>query len=277
MNCQDVQGQLSEYVDLSLSASQLALIEEHFVACSDCREEAELLAESVRQVSSLPLLDTPLGFTQRVMSHVGEADLQLGFWQKFLLPLSGKMPVPALALVIVSVLGIYLVQKEPPQQHFASAPATPSPVEQESTPAPAGTLMQAEDSVVTHSKLAPTEKRSVPPARSVLEPGLPQKNTDKSEVPSAAPRVDAIPPASSAAPTTTEPSFKPTPVVSGNQNSGSTPFPKPEADVPPVFRFPTLEPFADLELILRRHVNVPADMGGAGIKREAGQTPLRPI
>ena len=121
MNCQEVQAQLSEYVD---DGARLMLVEEHLAVCPPCREEAEFLGESIREVAALPWVDTPLGFTQRVMSHVREAETEPGFWRRVLLPLTGKMPAQATALVIVGFLGIYLLQKEESHKPLTSTPAT---------------------------------------------------------------------------------------------------------------------------------------------------------
>ena len=54
MNCDEIQAQLSEYLDRSLGAAPMALVEEHLAACPSCREETELLSETISQVAVLP-------------------------------------------------------------------------------------------------------------------------------------------------------------------------------------------------------------------------------
>jgi anti-sigma factor RsiW len=146
MNCQDVQGQLSDYLDLSLSAARRALIEGHLAACPPCSEEAELLGESIRQVAALPALDMPLGFVQRVMSCVREEETPQGFWQRFLLPLSGKLPIQATAVVVAGFLGVYLLQNEQPQQQISQT----------------AQMMTAADNPTQDSAPPTAEKPSVP-------------------------------------------------------------------------------------------------------------------
>ena len=67
MTCPEVQLLLSEYIEKSLDTIRLKAVESHLLACSGCRAETEGLMDCVRQISDLPLLDPPMGFTQRVM------------------------------------------------------------------------------------------------------------------------------------------------------------------------------------------------------------------
>jgi predicted anti-sigma-YlaC factor YlaD len=57
MNCEEIQAQLSEYLDRSLGAAPMALVEEHLAACPPCREETALLRETIGQVAALPSVD----------------------------------------------------------------------------------------------------------------------------------------------------------------------------------------------------------------------------
>ncbi|MGH7926318.1 MAG: zf-HC2 domain-containing protein, partial [Candidatus Binatia bacterium] len=213
MNCQEVQTQLSDYLDLSLGPTRLVLLKEHLEACSPCREEAELLSESIRRVAVLPLLETPLGFTQRVMSQVRETETQSSFWQRLLLPLSGKMPVPATALVIVGILGIYLLQKQEP--HRQLAPATEvitadankqgsAPLTESESSAPANPPVAQPDSSLAQPSA------SMPSADQRLQPGR-RDETRRRLANAVLPPSSSPPVPSSSAPEPSEPAIRPTP------------------------------------------------------------------
>jgi predicted anti-sigma-YlaC factor YlaD len=100
MNCDEIQAQLSEYLERSLGAVPMALVEEHLAACAPCREETELLSETIGQVAGLPVVEPPPGFTQRVMAHVREIEPQPELWQRLFLPLRQKLPVQVTALAL---------------------------------------------------------------------------------------------------------------------------------------------------------------------------------
>src|SRR5215467_13435655 len=116
MNCEEVQAQLSDYLEKTLSAADLNIIEAHLSACAPCRMETDYLSECIHQVASLPMVDPPVGFTQRVMARVHEIDETPSFWQRWLLPLRIKIPVQATAVILVGILAVYLLEKEPPKK-----------------------------------------------------------------------------------------------------------------------------------------------------------------
>ena len=116
MNCQEVQARLSDYLETSLKGAAPEGIETHLSACAPCRMEMEALAEYIRQMASLPTLDPPLGFTQRVMARVREIDERPGLWERWLSPFRLQIPIQATALVLVGILAVYLLEKEPPQK-----------------------------------------------------------------------------------------------------------------------------------------------------------------
>jgi hypothetical protein len=289
MNCQEVQAQLSDYVDLSLKDAQVALVHEHLAICSPCREEAELLGETIREVAALPVVETPLGFTQRVMSHVREIDAQPTFWQRFFI---GKIPARATALVAVGIFAVYLLQTEEPHRQSAPAPesTTTGSLKQESTPPK------------TVDAGAPSAPASSPVERSPAQ--LEARITTSEQARSVQPlerrrrAEDPAPPTLGNAPlaaSTVEPTVRATPIISGTTivtsapaQPGNAPAAVSVSSEPDIMAHrstgPIIEPFADLELVLRRHAAQPAGDGtGAMRKTESNQgvaerqTPPRPI
>jgi hypothetical protein len=271
MNCQEVQGQLSDYVDLSVSAAQSLLVEEHLAVCPPCREEAELLGQSIREVAALPWVDTPLGFTQRVMSHVREVETQPSFWQRFFPPFNGKIPAQATALIIVGFLGIYLLQREETHQPLTPAPESPTAgaMKQDSAPLIKNEPGGSESSEVARFENSLTQKTpQIAPSRSRPQSGRQTESRRGAEDP-ASPRVGSSPTTPFSAPPATEPPLRVKPIVSGTSvvttpaqpNSGAAPFTaQPDSDNAGLRATPAaIELFADLELILRRHTTPPAE------------------
>jgi hypothetical protein len=297
MNCQEVQAQLSDYADRSLSAAQLVLVEEHFAACAPCREEAELLNESIRQVVALPALETPLGFTQRVMSHVREIETQPSFWQRFI-PLSGKIPAQATALVIVAFLGIYLLQKEEPELGLPPAAETTNAdggLQQDGAPAPKGDYNAPEK--------APTAQTERPQTRSATQTAVSTQReqsgaTEERRRPVENPASIAtsnLPRHSFSASPSAEPTVRATPVISGTpvfsagslQPGGSAstfPFPADAESIGSRAAPPAIEPFADFEVIVRRHRTPPTEprddaaavLRKAEVSQNAADRPVTP-
>jgi hypothetical protein len=86
----------------------------HVISCALCRAESSELADCVRQVASLPEIDPPLGFAQRVMAHVRDIEPAPSLWQRLMLSLTRRAPVRATALAVVAIGAIALYQKEQP-------------------------------------------------------------------------------------------------------------------------------------------------------------------
>jgi len=132
MTCAEAQLLLSEYIEKSLDTIRLKAVESHLLACPGCRAETEGLMDCIRQISDLPLLDPPIGFTQRVMAHVREMETRPSWWRRVLAPVRVRVPIEATALVLVAVLAVFLYQKESPiSENGASRaipPTLPSPL-----------------------------------------------------------------------------------------------------------------------------------------------------
>jgi hypothetical protein len=116
MNCEEVQAQLSDYLEKALPTADVKIIEAHLSACALCRMETDHLSECIHQVASLPIVEPPIGFTQRVMAHVREINEKPNFSERWLFPLRIKIPLQATAILVVGILAVYLLKKEPPEK-----------------------------------------------------------------------------------------------------------------------------------------------------------------
>ena len=121
MKCDEVQAQLSEYLETQLGRVAFRAIESHLALCAHCAETFADLAQCRSLIAALPQVDPPVGFTTRVMAHVREAAVKPPWWQRLLLPAPLRLPISATAIVIISVLSVYLVQREPGEKSVISS------------------------------------------------------------------------------------------------------------------------------------------------------------
>lgn len=134
MNCEEVQEYLSDLLDKSLGVERAEEIEAHLTSCSLCREEMARLAECRRLVSSLPEVEPPVGFANRVMTEVLEAAREPSFLERLFLPFKIKIPLQAAAVVLIAVLAAYIYQKEPvPRESAVTFPPESSSEKQKET------------------------------------------------------------------------------------------------------------------------------------------------
>jgi hypothetical protein len=138
MNCQEAQARISEYLDSSLGATQLAIVQSHLASCPSCQEEAALLKETIEQVAALPSMDPPLGFNQRIMARVRDVEMQRGYWERMFWAFRRAVPIHATALVAVGILGVFLWAR----QEWQTAPTLSSSQHPSNTTAPEAITVQ---------------------------------------------------------------------------------------------------------------------------------------
>lgn len=283
MKCEEVQAQLTEYLERTLGIEALAPIEEHLADCTRCRVETELLGECIRQVAALPIIEPPPGFVQRVMVRVRETEARPGIWQWLMLPLRVKIPIQATAVLMVGILGIYLLQKEEPHKQSKTGLETKAAdtVIDKSAPATKSenTVLakRADDQPVKalQEQFAPS---SLPPPQTT--PSRNRTSTAENQAPKNSPPTPAASSDATRATSVTNlsqerrgGSLRPAPEPGGNTGAaisgtpvannsssqlGGSPFTFSfpfESDSGAALRSmsPAIEPFADYELVLRRH------------------------
>jgi len=114
MNCEEVSKHLTEYLDKTLDTAMTTRVATHIISCALCRAESSELADCVKQVASLPSIDAPLGFAQRVMAHVHDMNPKPSLWQRLMMPLTSRVPLRATAFALVALGAIVLYQREQP-------------------------------------------------------------------------------------------------------------------------------------------------------------------
>lgn len=126
MNCEDIGLQLSAFLDQTLDGEYFRNVREHLAGCRCCSEELAGLAECRRLVSSLSVVEPPVGLVTRVMAEVREAANRPGILQRLFSPVRLKMPLQAAAVVLIGILSVYLYQKND-AGNMTPAPVAPEP------------------------------------------------------------------------------------------------------------------------------------------------------
>jgi hypothetical protein len=127
MNCQEVQLQLSGYLEKSLDAIRVKGVETHLASCPFCRAEARGLSDCIALVADLPSVEPPAGFAPRVMAHAREFELEPRLLQRLLGVLGSTAPIQATAVLLVGVLAVLMYQKAPGLRDGSISELTPPP------------------------------------------------------------------------------------------------------------------------------------------------------
>lgn len=205
MTCDEVREAFSDLYDRALSEPSLAALNRHLDGCPACRAEWTAFRRAVQVVTDLGGAEPSPGFAARVRQHA-EA---LPAWQRALhwlfLPLHVKVPIQALALVLVAFAGLLLYQRSPElRREIEPRPSSPPPVAQQAPVpgAPPTTDEAGRAAAGARPPVAvPKAEQAVPPAppRSAVAPPPqvplePEKEHDPSAVRDQAKEKKAGPP-----------------------------------------------------------------------------------
>jgi hypothetical protein len=123
MECREVQKKLSAYIEKVVSPKQKALIDAHLKGCKQCKRALADLKKAVDYVQKLEEVEPPAWLKQKVMARVrAEAEAKRGVLQKLFYPFHIKIPLEAVALLLVAVGTIYIFKSIQPQMQLAQAP-----------------------------------------------------------------------------------------------------------------------------------------------------------
>src|SRR6266481_5237218 len=113
--CQDIQAELSAYVDGELSPPQRAVVEAHLASCPHCQQELAELKTLVLGVAALPKLEPAPRFLADVRRKIaGGEKPEPMTWQEYLFrPFWLKVPLGVAALVAIAAFVTRLGQPMP--------------------------------------------------------------------------------------------------------------------------------------------------------------------
>jgi len=129
MRCQDVRSQLSTYLENELEAAQRRVVEDHVRQCVRCQGELVLLQRTIALLRGLDEVEVPPSLSTAIQAGVrprrGRWWREVASWLFF--PIHVKLPIQAVALLLVSLGAVYLYRSAP---EFSPQP----PVTTESAP-----------------------------------------------------------------------------------------------------------------------------------------------
>jgi anti-sigma factor RsiW len=116
MNCNEIDNRLPAYLEYLLSPEEQKSIAGHLASCPHCSRALADLKETERLLRGLEEVEPPPFFEQRIMARVREeAGRKQGILRRLFYPLHIKVPIQALATLLVAVLAFYVYQTGDPE------------------------------------------------------------------------------------------------------------------------------------------------------------------
>ncbi len=190
MECDNVRENLSAYLEGLLSQEDKVRIEEHLRSCAVCSAELIDLTKTVEHIRGLEEVEPPAWMTQKIMAKVREEGQgKKRILQRLFYPLHVKLPLEAVAALLVVGLALYIYRDISPEMRLAKAPM------EESSPQTTQREIIKEDKIGPFKK---SEERNVPdevttaPEKPAEEPAT-GKLAAKAGRMEAAPRASELP------------------------------------------------------------------------------------
>jgi hypothetical protein len=109
MECGEIREKLSDYIEGLISSEEKRSIDEHLMSCEMCSEYLSDLRKTVNYVQNLEEISPPQWLTERIMTKVrSESQPKKGILERLFYPLHIKLPIEAVAAVLVIVISIYM-------------------------------------------------------------------------------------------------------------------------------------------------------------------------
>jgi hypothetical protein len=124
MKCRNIREKLSEYIDGLLSFQEKEVVDEHLKSCRGCSKTLNDLKKTIEHARNLETVEPPAWLAQKIMTKVrAEARPRKSLFQKLFYPLHIKLPIEAVATVLVVGLALYIYRDIVPEVKLAKAPA----------------------------------------------------------------------------------------------------------------------------------------------------------
>ncbi len=116
MECERLKERFSAYLDGLLPAEESTILEEHLKSCERCRESLADLGKTIGHVRDLEEIEPPLWLTNKVMAKIrAEAEPKKGIIERLFYPLSLKLPIQAVATVLIVATALYVFRMMEPE------------------------------------------------------------------------------------------------------------------------------------------------------------------
>jgi len=128
MECGTVRDKFSPYLEGSLSSEEKRLVEQHLMECQKCAESLAHLKKTLEHLHRLEEVEPPPWLRQRIMARVAEeAEGKKGILQRLFYPLHIKLPLEAVAAVLIAMFCLYVFKAMEPEMKLAQAPVQETP------------------------------------------------------------------------------------------------------------------------------------------------------
>lgn len=156
MICNEIENRLPAYMEDLLSPEERKSIAGHLASCPLCSRAFADLKKAEQLVRGLGEVEPPPFFEQRIMSRVREeAGQKHGILRRLFYPLHIKVPIQALATLLVAVLAVYVYQTgDPEMKQIAPLPIPLTELGKEQATAESPKALES-PSAVTPFKRAP--------------------------------------------------------------------------------------------------------------------------
>jgi anti-sigma factor RsiW len=123
MTCKDVEHNLPKYLEDALSPQEKSLVEEHLAACPQCKKSLAHLEKTGMLLKEMEVVEPPPWFTQKIMSQVRKETKQKeSLFRRVFYPLHIKIPIQALATVLIAVIAFQIYRVGEPEMQVAVPP-----------------------------------------------------------------------------------------------------------------------------------------------------------
>jgi len=138
MECRDMKEKLSAYLDGALPSEEKKLIKEHLNSCPQCGMALKELKKTEEFVRNLEEVEPPAWLTQKIMARVkAEEEKKRRIFQRLFYPLHIKVPIEALATVLIAVIAVYVFRAAEPEMKSLPVPPAVAPfITKEEAPKP---------------------------------------------------------------------------------------------------------------------------------------------
>ena len=116
MTCHETRELFSALVDDALEDRERSAVDAHLTGCVDCRRELDRFRRTVALVQALPGERAPAGFVDRVVASAQPASWPTRLLRGLFVPWTMKLPLEAVAIVLVGGLAVWVFQRTPEQQ-----------------------------------------------------------------------------------------------------------------------------------------------------------------
>lgn len=145
MTCDEAREAFSDLYDEALSGAPLVTLTQHLASCPACRAEWSSFRKAMQAVADLGSAEPSPGFAAGVHLRIQSPTRWQRVTQWLFLPLRVKVPIQAVALVLLAFAGLLLYQRSPELRRATDPSQTPSPPVASEAPTPVSPPTAAEE------------------------------------------------------------------------------------------------------------------------------------